>query len=348
MPDTSVPQDSPAILGADLTPRLKVVYMAIRTLQDGTGWCRERQSAVAEVIGKSRSVASRAINKLARAGWIEREDGHMRCLNEPVPPEKEAEDEAQQQRAEEEESRAGFAQKCAVLAQKRAVVAQKCAASAHPDSPPPSPSPFPPPSSPNDYISNPLPSSPLTSPSTAPPKVVEAAFAPPPLALGVRLSGKWSEGFDRDAFVSTPSDPTELRYTEDDWQHQFAQAAWHHLENAGVLSATIERKASRDPAKLMDDWANTFRLLHEQDGYDLEEIKETMRWALSPGSWWMKNRALASAASLRRKTRDGSRTKFDAMHSQALTSKTNHAGNRRPLNRGETEDLYHELLSAVS
>jgi hypothetical protein len=64
-------------------------------------------------------------------------------------------------------------------------------------------------------------------------------------------------------------------------------------------------------------WADTFRLLHEQDGYSRQEIRETMEWLFDGTNFWIEKQAIRSVPPLRSRTRNGDAYKFDVMHQQA-------------------------------
>lgn len=125
------------------------------------------------------------------------------------------------------------------------------------------------------------------------------------------------------------------KFQQGDWRRVFAEAGFEHLDEAGVLPPAVKRKADRDRGALIDDWADVFRLLHEQDNYSREAIQRTMSWLFEPGNDWIEGGMIASLGALRRKTRSGDRTKFDAMFHQA---KQAHAKRKRDNERDPSAD----------
>ena len=82
------------------------------------------------------------------------------------------------------------------------------------------------------------------------------------------------------------------------------------------IPAMVRRKMERDPYGLTRDYADIFRLIEEEDGYPWSEIQYAMNW-LFTRSDWLRNGYIASIASLRKKTRSGEQTKFEAILTQA-------------------------------
>lgn len=335
MPDTRKRHDihvSSAILGADLTPGEKMVYIAIRSRQGANDWCFASQRKLAADINCNKSHINRSIKTLTDRGWVVQSEDkrRLKCLDEPTStsdstPETTSETDPEgvrNLRTERTQSSTACTQSSNAGVRNEATAVRNEA-----------------PRTESQHLK------PTMKANTI--KTVEDAFAPPPLAPGHHFrEGSKIGDFDTTAFFTTPSDPTELRYGEDDWQHLFAQAAFQYLKDADALVPSIRKKAERDPTGLMDDWADTFRLLHEQDEYSIDEIQQTMSWLLSPDSWWMQTGNFNSVNALRRKTSGGTKTKFDSMYFQAKSDRSN-GRNNRPLNRDEAEELYNELLSAV-
>jgi hypothetical protein len=84
------------------------------------------------------------------------------------------------------------------------------------------------------------------------------------------------------------------------------------------VPAAVRRKMDRDRSSLVRDYANVFRLLEEQDGYEWPEITYALNW-LFTRSDWLRNGYIASINSLRAKTRSGEQTKFESILTQALS-----------------------------
>jgi hypothetical protein len=113
-----------------------------------------------------------------------------------------------------------------------------------------------------------------------------------------------------------------------DWTYDFAAAALENLRGHDLLATPTQKKISRDGEEYVTaEWADTFRLLHEQDGYSKDEILNTMQWLFSGGNFWIQNEAIRSVPPLRSKTRDGDAYKFDIMYQQAHS--TNEPGTDR-------------------
>lgn len=105
------------------------------------------------------------------------------------------------------------------------------------------------------------------------------------------------------------------------WTYDFAEAAMEHMKELDMLSPTVDKQINRDGKRaVIAQWGDTFRLLHEQDGYSKDEIKETMAWLFEGGNFWTE-KGLASVPPLRSKTGAGDRRKFDVVYKQAKEAK---------------------------
>ena len=129
------------------------------------------------------------------------------------------------------------------------------------------------------------------------------------------------------------SEEPERKYGPDEWPRRFAEAAWVRMASFDrVLPSVVRRGYERDPPGTMDKWADVFRLLHEQDGYEVEEIQAVIRWLLAhddrgdPTNEWITEGMIASIPALRKKTRTGDRYKFDVMYRQYQADKTSTNG----------------------
>jgi hypothetical protein len=91
-----------------------------------------------------------------------------------------------------------------------------------------------------------------------------------------------------------------------------------HLRELELLASPVKRKIDREGGgPVVAEWADTFRLLHEQDDYSREEIKTKMRWLFEGRNFWINNQAIRSVPPLRSKTSNGDAYKFDVMYQQA-------------------------------
>jgi len=103
-----------------------------------------------------------------------------------------------------------------------------------------------------------------------------------------------------------------------DWTFDFAAAAMTHFQQLDLMGTPTKKKIKRKGEdQVVAEWADTFRLLHEQDGYSLQGIKETMEWLFNGGNFWTEEQAIRSVPPLRAKTKSGDAYKFDVMYQQA-------------------------------
>jgi len=103
-----------------------------------------------------------------------------------------------------------------------------------------------------------------------------------------------------------------------DWTFDFAAAAMTHFQQLDLMATPTKKKIKRKGEdQVVAEWADTFRLLHEQDGYSLQGIKETMEWLFNGGNFWTEEQAIRSVPPLRAKTKSGDAYKFDVMYQQA-------------------------------
>lgn len=119
-----------------------------------------------------------------------------------------------------------------------------------------------------------------------------------------------------------PEDDGEERPPEErveyEWTYKFSLAAMKHFRDHDLLAPVTEKKIEREGAEeVAVEWADTFRLMHEQDGYSPEEIASTMKWLFEGGNFWIRKSAIRSVPPLRSKTRSGDQYKFDSMYESA-------------------------------
>lgn len=124
-----------------------------------------------------------------------------------------------------------------------------------------------------------------------------------------------------DPFSDLPSDhpavsARHLRYhMAADWSIKLMEKAEAAIESYRIPSA-VRRKLDRDRHEVVQDYATTYRLLEEQDGYEWEEVRFGIHWLFTQSDW-LRDGYIASVNALRRKTRSGDRTKFDVILTQA-------------------------------
>lgn len=114
--------------------------------------------------------------------------------------------------------------------------------------------------------------------------------------------------------------PALWEFSPGDWRWEAGDYVLRQLREHDMLNSHYSRRLDEGcrPGKIASEWADTFRLLKEQDGWSREEIGITMQWLFETDNWWRKNRTIQSAASLRRKGSDGT-TKFDKILQSALS-----------------------------
>lgn len=105
----------------------------------------------------------------------------------------------------------------------------------------------------------------------------------------------------------------------DDWRWRAGLYTLSQLCQQGLLNSHYRKRlrSGEHPGKIASEWADTFRLIVEQDGWSREEIGITMRWLFETDNWWRENRVVQSAGSLRKKGDDGT-SKFDKIIQSAV------------------------------
>ena len=114
--------------------------------------------------------------------------------------------------------------------------------------------------------------------------------------------------------------PARWDHLPGDWAFDYAAAALEHFQALDLLGTPAEKKIDREGEDyVIAQWGDTFRLLHEQDGYSKGEIQQTMEWLFEGGNFWVEKGAIRSVPPLRSKTKSGDAYKFDLMYQQATT-----------------------------
>jgi len=112
--------------------------------------------------------------------------------------------------------------------------------------------------------------------------------------------------------------PARWDHLPGDWTFDFAAAALEHLRSYDLLSSVTEKKIKREGEDyVIAQWADTFRLLYEQDGYSQVAIKTTMEWLFEGGNFWIEKQAIRSVPPFRSTVRSEDAYKFDVMYQQA-------------------------------
>lgn len=110
-------------------------------------------------------------------------------------------------------------------------------------------------------------------------------------------------------------------YHPGDWRWEAANYVLRELWADQRLPSRLNRRLEEGdvkPGKIASKWADTFRLLVEQDGYSREVIRYTIRWLFEIDDWWIEsgNFQSASNSALRRRDQDGTH-KFDKLVQRA-------------------------------
>jgi hypothetical protein len=135
---------------------------------------------------------------------------------------------------------------------------------------------------------------------------------------------RWLRPSDRWKSVKEPlpdDHPARWDHLPGDWTFDFAAAALEHFRSFDLLGAPTQKKIQREGEDyVIAQWGDTFRLLHEQDGYSRKEIKATMQWLFEGGNFWIEKQAIRSVPPLRSKTSSGDAYKFDDIYQQAYSA----------------------------
>lgn len=113
------------------------------------------------------------------------------------------------------------------------------------------------------------------------------------------------------------------------------------------VPSSVKRKAKNDRLDVLQKWADVFRLLQEQDGFEWDEIRYAIHWLFTQSDW-LRNGYIGSIRSLRRKTQSGDRTKFEAIWSQARGDDGYHGPNQPgSVSTNERDDSYRANLDRI-
>jgi len=253
------------------------------------------QEDIADARGVQRGTVATQLKTLRDSGWIEKVGGALRIVTDPQERSESTDSGNDQQSVDSVNTEQGF---------------------------PLSALPF----SPKKVHSTPFEPSHL-SPSQVDLEPLSAA--PPPW---LRPSDRWESVKE-----PLPDDhPARWDHLPGDWTFEFAAAAMTHLQELDLLATPTENKIDREGEDfVVSQWADTFRLLHEQDGYDQGEIKETMQWLFEGGNFWIEKQAIRSVPPLRSKTKNGDAYKFDVMYQQAHSASDGRDRDEDPKQRPE-------------
>lgn len=264
-----------------LTQGQRLVWFAVQELASG-GVAPDNCSQIAGHMGSGRAHVSRALSALEAAGWVTREKGMISVNDEPKDRASQARDRDREARNRDSETRDSETRKGFPWSSLRF--------------------------SPKKVHSTPISPS-LLTPSQV---CVESPSAPPP---------KWlrPSDFPPHSCELPESHRARWEHQPGDWTFEFAKAALVHMRELGLLTRTLEGDIDDlgEERYLATKWADTFRLLHEQDDYSQEEIRRTLSWLFKGGNFWTEQPAIRSVPPLRKKTRSGDGTKFDVMYQQA-------------------------------
>ena len=108
-------------------------------------------------------------------------------------------------------------------------------------------------------------------------------------------------------------------YHPDDWRSQAAQFLIEVIKDRGALSGMVKKKIKRESHEYyVQESADIIRLLHEQDNFSREEIRQAFRHLRDDDTFWIPQRNLQSVATLRNRTSAGDRTKFEVIYNKSL------------------------------
>jgi hypothetical protein len=158
----------------------------------------------------------------------------------------------------------------------------------------------------------------------------------------------WLRPSDRWESVSEPlpdNHPARWEHLPGEWTFDFALAALEHLRELDLLATPTRKKIDREgEQRVAAQWADTFRLLKEQDGYERAEIKDTMEWLFDGGNFWVEKQAIRSVPPLRSKTGSGDAYKFDVMFQQAQSESN---GADRPEAKQRPDENWERIARAA-
>ena len=271
-----------AILDAGLTPALQVTLLELHRRAEG-GLYVGTQAEIAQARGVERGTVAKQMGTLADCGWLEKVGSAWRIVAEP-----------------EERDNDNDTHSTTCRDSKQDVDSVNTAEKGFPS---------PPFVFPQERISfNPL------SPSHLSPSQREGESGDSPPWWQSVLGPIWMA-------EPLPDDhPARWEYHPGDWRWEAGRYVLRQLRDHDMLNTHYRRRLSdgERPGKIASEWADTFRLLHEQDGWNREEIGITMQWLFETENWWRQNRTVQSAGSLRKKGGDGT-TKFDKILQSALS-----------------------------
>lgn len=280
-----------------LTQGQRLVWFAVKELASD-GAAPDNCSQIAGHMGSGRSHVSRSLSTLEESGWIARENGVITVNDSPQDRASQARDRAHETRNRDSEARDSQAR------------------SSSSSSPPASSSPSPK----KEYHSTLFHSSYTPNSTSISEEVVaKIATAPPP-----ETPDGWVGGLQPGHPALRESIPEDhparserhLRYRKAaEWSLELLEQAEDAIESFR-LPSSVRKKERRDRLGLLEDWADIFRLLQEQDDVEWSEIKYAIHWLFTQSDW-LREGYIASIGSLRRKTRGGDRTKFEAILTQA-------------------------------
>lgn len=276
----------------ELTQGQRLVWFALQELAHNNV-APNNCTRIADYMNSSRSYVSRALQTLHALSWIER-DGQLIHIFEDV-----------EARAQEAQDRDSHTQERDSHTRKRDSESRD--SESHKG--------FPRSSlrfSPKKVHSTPFSPSHLTLSQSR----VSAADAPlPPWVQRLMGNLAWSA-------ESLPDDhPARWDYHPGNWRWEAANYILRELWGDQRLPSRLNRRLENGevrPGKIASKWADTFRLLVEQDGYSRDVIRHTVQWLFQVDDWWIEsgNFQSASNSALRSRDQDGTH-KFDKLVQRA-------------------------------
>lgn len=171
----------------------------------------------------------------------------------------------------------------------------------------------------------------LSSLRFSPKKVHSTPFSPSLLSRFQRVESAeadrppWVERLVENlAWESEPlpdDHPALWDYHPGDWRWEAGNYILRELWGDQRLPSRLNRRLEEGdirPGAVASKWADTFRLLVEQDGYTREVIRHTVQWLFQVDEWWIEsgNFQSASNSALRSRDQDGTH-KFDKLVQRA-------------------------------
>jgi hypothetical protein len=269
----------------ELTQGQRLVWFALRELAHNNV-APNNCTRIADHMNSSRAYVSRALQTLHALSWIERDGQLIHVFEEVSLRDQETQDRDSHTRDRDCESRDCESHKGFPLSSLRF--------------------------SPKKVHSTPF------SPSQLTPSQSRVSAAEAPLPPWVE---RLVENLAWEAKPLPDDHPALWDYHPGDWRWEAGNYILRELWGDQRLPSRLNRRLEEGdvrPGKVASKWADTFRLLVEQDGYTREVIRHTVQWLFQVDEWWIEsgNFQSASNSALRSRDQDGTH-KFDKLVQRA-------------------------------